>query len=44
VLRRVAAHNPGSLRVLEKHGFEVFGEEHDGDIVVCVLRLDGASD
>jgi len=37
---RVAAHNPGSRRVLEKCGFTLVGEEADDDVRVGVLRLD----
>jgi RimJ/RimL family protein N-acetyltransferase len=37
---RVAAHNGASLRVLEKHGFDLIGEERDGDLRVRVLRLE----
>jgi RimJ/RimL family protein N-acetyltransferase len=37
---RVAAHNRGSLRVLEKCGFRLVGEERQEHVAVCVLRLD----
>jgi RimJ/RimL family protein N-acetyltransferase len=37
---RVAAHNGGSLRVLEKCGFRAVGEERQEDVAVWVLRLD----
>jgi RimJ/RimL family protein N-acetyltransferase len=36
---RVAAGNHGSLRVLEKCGFQSVGEERDGDVRLLVLRL-----
>ncbi|MEA2229754.1 MAG: hypothetical protein QOF04_3384 [Solirubrobacteraceae bacterium] len=39
---RVAVHNRGSLRVLERCGFRPIGEERQGDVVMCVLRLGGA--
>jgi len=35
-----AAHNLGSLRVLEKCGFRRVGHERQGEVVVEVLRLD----
>jgi RimJ/RimL family protein N-acetyltransferase len=38
---RVVPHNRGSLRVLEKSGFRVVGEERGPDgVPACVLRLD----
>jgi RimJ/RimL family protein N-acetyltransferase len=37
---RVAAHNRGSLRVLEKCGFRPVGEERQEHVAVRVLRLD----
>ena len=38
---RVVPHNLGSLRVLEKSGFELIGEERGDDgTLACVLRLD----
>ena len=36
----VAKHNIASLRVLEKCGFVICGEEKDGEIEEVVLRLD----
>jgi RimJ/RimL family protein N-acetyltransferase len=36
----VATHNPASRKVLEKHGFEVIGEDRRDDVAVWVLRLD----
>jgi RimJ/RimL family protein N-acetyltransferase len=40
----VAKHNPGSLRVLQKCGFEIVAEERVDDVDEFVLRLDAAGD
>jgi RimJ/RimL family protein N-acetyltransferase len=36
---RVATSNPGSIRVLEKCGFEVVGERRDGDVDELLFEL-----
>ena len=36
----VAKHNHGSLRVLEKCGFTIIGEDRNEDVAEHVLKLD----
>jgi RimJ/RimL family protein N-acetyltransferase len=36
----VAAHNVGSMRVLERNGFVEIGREQEGDVVLVAFRLD----